>query len=258
MDKKKKFDLNLENFRDIFQICPRVHGQNFDELLFDEDIVSFFKELGHTREIKSITDVVVDQMHQPWRNFAIIINRSLSGKTTVMTSFVFLKHKSFGEFKRPTKKSSNAPTVSVVIRDTPVMSSSKKKEKVTVEKCKGIELLFEVALTKEAQFEEVCKKSMRDFHKTHPSGSGIVTSTAKIKPFITNEGIGAKPGVPRMTEEESKKSKAESWGKDKDDSNNDHDSRSKGSDQERDSGDDNTQSDSEKGSDSGHETDENE
>ncbi|GJW98481.1 hypothetical protein Tco_0180289 [Tanacetum coccineum] len=57
MDKKKKFDLNLEIFRDIFQICPRVHGQNFDELPTDE-------------------------MHQPWRTFATIINRSLSGKTT--------------------------------------------------------------------------------------------------------------------------------------------------------------------------------
>ncbi|GKC13841.1 hypothetical protein Tco_1010623 [Tanacetum coccineum] len=55
---------------------------DFDELPIDEVIVSFFKELGHIREIKSITDVVVDQMHQPWRTFAIIINRSLSGKTT--------------------------------------------------------------------------------------------------------------------------------------------------------------------------------
>ncbi|GJX76578.1 hypothetical protein Tco_0323389 [Tanacetum coccineum] len=36
---------------------------------------------------------------------------------------------------------------------------------------------------------------------------------------------------------------AESWGKDKDDSNNEHDSRSEGSDQERDSGDDKAQSD---------------
>ncbi|GJS22186.1 hypothetical protein Tco_0450818 [Tanacetum coccineum] len=61
MDRKKKFSLNLETFRDIFQICPR---------------------LGHTREIKSMTDVVVEQMHQPWRTFATIINRSLSGKTT--------------------------------------------------------------------------------------------------------------------------------------------------------------------------------
>ncbi|GJV15451.1 hypothetical protein Tco_1360774 [Tanacetum coccineum] len=80
MDKKKKFDLNLEIFRDIFQICPRVHGQNFNELPTDEDIVSFFKELGHTKEIKTITDIVVDQMHQPWRTFATIINRSLSRK----------------------------------------------------------------------------------------------------------------------------------------------------------------------------------
>ncbi|GKD49597.1 hypothetical protein Tco_1278573, partial [Tanacetum coccineum] len=79
---KKKFDLNLEIFRDIFQICPRVHGQNFDEPPTDEVIVSFFKELGHTGEIKSITDVVVDQMHQPWRTFATIINKSLSGKTS--------------------------------------------------------------------------------------------------------------------------------------------------------------------------------
>ncbi|GKA24894.1 hypothetical protein Tco_0710927 [Tanacetum coccineum] len=69
MDKKNKFDLNLEIFRDIFQICPRVNGQNFDELPTDEDIVSFFKELGHTGEIKTITDIVVDQMHQPWRTF---------------------------------------------------------------------------------------------------------------------------------------------------------------------------------------------
>ncbi|GJV26943.1 retrovirus-related pol polyprotein from transposon TNT 1-94 [Tanacetum coccineum] len=66
---------------DVPEICPRVHGQDFDELPTNEAIVSFFKELGHTGEIKSITDVVADQMHQPWINFATIINRSLSGKT---------------------------------------------------------------------------------------------------------------------------------------------------------------------------------
>nr|GEW42127.1 integrase, catalytic region, zinc finger, CCHC-type, peptidase aspartic, catalytic [Tanacetum cinerariifolium] len=82
MDKKKKFNLNLEVFRDIFQIYPRVHGQNFDEPPTDDVIMSFFKELGHTGDIKSITDVVVDRMHQPWRTFATIINISLSGKTT--------------------------------------------------------------------------------------------------------------------------------------------------------------------------------
>ncbi|GJR73561.1 putative ribonuclease H-like domain-containing protein [Tanacetum coccineum] len=131
--------------------------------------------------------------------------------------------------KRHAKKFTNAPTAGVVIRDTPVMSLPKKKEKMTVKKRKGIDLLSEVALTEEAQYEEVCKKSLRDFHKTHPSGSGIVTSVAKIKPS----------------------------GRDEDDINNDHDSNSKGSNQESDSGDDNTQSDKEKGSVSEHETDEN-
>ncbi|GJV20078.1 hypothetical protein Tco_1369098 [Tanacetum coccineum] len=368
MDKKKKFDLNLEIFRDIFQICPRVH------------------ELGHTKEIKSIIDVVVDQMHQPWRTFATIINRSLSGKTTgldklrlsraqilwamyykknmdyvellwedftyqidniahkkqdnmyyprftkVIISHFLTKDKTISKrnkigmhtsrddylintlrfvstkeesqiyrarlpksmtscemretkayktylvyatgvtppkkaqkfkksaspnlstvpdlpeeptrkskrVKRPAKKSSDAPTAGVVIRETPVKSLSKKKEKMTVEKHKGIDLLSE----------------------THPSGSGTVTkialSAAKIKPSVTNEGTGVKPGVPDVTEEESTESEAESEGKDKDDNNNDHDSRSEGSDQKRDSGDDNTQSDSVNGSDSGHETDENE
>ncbi|GJX44374.1 hypothetical protein Tco_0261050 [Tanacetum coccineum] len=68
--------------QDIFKICPRVQGQDFDELPTNEEIVSFLRDLGHTREIHSLNDVVVDQMHQPWRTFAALINRSLSGKTT--------------------------------------------------------------------------------------------------------------------------------------------------------------------------------
>nr|GEW38106.1 hypothetical protein [Tanacetum cinerariifolium] len=95
---------------------------------------------------------------------------------------------------------------------------------------------MEVALTKEAHYKEVCKKSLRDFYKTHPSGSGTVTkiapSVAKIKPSITNEGTGAKLEVLDMTEEESTKSEAESWGKDEDDRNSKHDSRTFESDQE--------------------------
>ncbi|GKF63006.1 hypothetical protein Tco_0183060, partial [Tanacetum coccineum] len=126
------------------------------------------------------------------------------------------------------------------VQQTPVMSLSKKKEKMTVEKRKGIDLLSEMALTEEAQYEEVSKKSLRDFHKTHPSGSGIVTkiapSAAKIKHAIVNKGTGVKPGVPDVTKEESTKS----------------------SDQESGNGDDNTQSDKEKGSDFEHETDDNE
>ncbi|GJT08816.1 hypothetical protein Tco_0843278 [Tanacetum coccineum] len=56
-------------------------GQDFDVLPTNEEIVSFLRDLSHTGEINSLNDVVVDQMHQPWRTFAALINRSLSGKT---------------------------------------------------------------------------------------------------------------------------------------------------------------------------------
>ncbi|GKE34518.1 hypothetical protein Tco_1453840 [Tanacetum coccineum] len=60
---KKRFTLNMEVFREIFQIYPRLPNQDFDKLLSDEEIVSFIKELSHKGNIKSITDVVLDQMH---------------------------------------------------------------------------------------------------------------------------------------------------------------------------------------------------
>ncbi|GJT04074.1 hypothetical protein Tco_0838536 [Tanacetum coccineum] len=82
MDKRKRFKLNLEIVRDIFKIFPIVQGQDFDALPTDEEFVSFLRDLVHTGEISSLNDVVVDQMHQPWRTFDALINRSLSGKTT--------------------------------------------------------------------------------------------------------------------------------------------------------------------------------
>ncbi|GJY55268.1 hypothetical protein Tco_0454383 [Tanacetum coccineum] len=125
----------------------------------------------------------------------------------VLTSFVSPEHRSFRfkkpvspqltivpvspeeptrkskRVKRPTKKSTKSLIGGVVIRETHEMSLSKKKEKMTVEKRKGINLLSEVALTEEAY-------------------------AIKIKPSVTNEGTGVKPGVPDVTEEESTESEA--------------------------------------------------
>ncbi|GKF00992.1 hypothetical protein Tco_0027915, partial [Tanacetum coccineum] len=52
--------------------------------------------------------------------------------------------------KRPEKKSTKAPERGVVIRETPKMPLSKKKEKVDVTRGKGIELLYQVALKEDA------------------------------------------------------------------------------------------------------------
>ncbi|GJT59581.1 hypothetical protein Tco_1003114 [Tanacetum coccineum] len=145
--------------------------------------------------------------------------------------------------KRPAKKSTTTPAAGIVIREAPVETKSKRKEKekekVDVAHGKGIELLSDVALTEEAQIKEVRKKSLRDFHKTHPSGSGTVAkkppSVEKITPTVTSEGTGDKPGVPDVTEDDSTESESESWGNDEDDSNNDQESSNEGSEQENES-----------------------
>ncbi|GJT44902.1 hypothetical protein Tco_0953617 [Tanacetum coccineum] len=269
LNNKKIFKLTLEVFRDFFQICPR--------------------------------------MHQPWRTFAALINRSLSGKTSALDKLhlslaqilwgmyhqkyvdyvellwedftyqidnkvykkkeasqiygvvlpecltspemkeskaykTYLGYATGKRVKRPAKKSTTTPAAGIVIREAPVETKSKRKdkEKVDVAHGKGIELLSDVALTEKAQMKEVRKKSLRDFHKTHLSGSGTVAkkppSVEKITPTVTSEGTGDKPGVPDVTEDDSTESESESWGNEKDDSNNnDQDSSNEGSDQENES-----------------------
>ncbi|GJT56427.1 retrovirus-related pol polyprotein from transposon TNT 1-94 [Tanacetum coccineum] len=52
----------------------------FNEPPTEEEALSFIRELGHFGEIKYITDVIVDHLHQPWRTFTLIINKCLCGK----------------------------------------------------------------------------------------------------------------------------------------------------------------------------------
>nr|GEX97549.1 retrovirus-related Pol polyprotein from transposon TNT 1-94 [Tanacetum cinerariifolium] len=52
----------------------------FDEPPSEDEALSFIRKLGHSGEIKYITNVIVDHLHQPWRNFASIINKCLCGK----------------------------------------------------------------------------------------------------------------------------------------------------------------------------------
>ncbi|GJV31618.1 hypothetical protein Tco_1392018 [Tanacetum coccineum] len=133
--------------------------------------------------------------------------------------------------KRSAKKSSTTPAISIVFRETPVKTKSTRKEKVDVSHGKGIDLLSEVALAEKSQLKEVRKNSLRDFHTTHPSGSG----------------------VPDVTEYDSTKSESESWGNDEDDNNNEQEASDEDKeeevDQENESEYDEIQSDEDKGMD---------
>ncbi|GKE50273.1 hypothetical protein Tco_1481531, partial [Tanacetum coccineum] len=69
---------------DMLKICPKLPSQKFEEPPLEKDILSFIRDLGHTSEIKFLSDVNVNHMHQPWRSFAAIINKCLSGKSTAL------------------------------------------------------------------------------------------------------------------------------------------------------------------------------
>nr|GEW75331.1 reverse transcriptase domain-containing protein [Tanacetum cinerariifolium] len=121
----------------------------------------------------------------------------------------------------------------IVVYEAPVETQFKRKEKVDVPRGKGIE--------------------------THPSGSCMIVETPpsveKTKSLVTSEGTGDKPGVLDVTKDDSTETESESWGNDKDNSNDENNSESKGNDKENKSDYDKTPFDNENGSDSEQDTD---
>ncbi|GKC01994.1 hypothetical protein Tco_0993604 [Tanacetum coccineum] len=136
---KKKCTIDVEVFRDILQICPRLPNQEFDAPPSDEEIVTFIKELGHKVDIKSVTEVVVDQMHQPWRTFATIISRRLSRKTSGLDKIRLSRAqilwgaatpKKARKFKKPSSLSKKKALVAVEKKFKKPASPLKKKDLV--------------------------------------------------------------------------------------------------------------------------------
>nr|GFA00507.1 hypothetical protein [Tanacetum cinerariifolium] len=202
-NKKKRFKLTLEVFRDIFQICPRIKDQAFDALPSEEDTISFLRELGHTGVINSLNDE--SKAYKTYLSYATgtvppkvaktFKKASPSKKDNVPVPAYEEPVQKGKSVKRSAKKSSTTPTTCIVIREPPVETQSKRNEKVDVAHGKGIDLLSEVALTKEAQMKEVRNNSLRDFYKSHPSSSSSVSckppSVEKITPPITSKGTGS-------------------------------------------------------------------
>ncbi|GKF23012.1 hypothetical protein Tco_0075334, partial [Tanacetum coccineum] len=157
-------------------ICPRIPGQEFSDPPFEEETLSFVRHLGHTREFKYLTNITVDHLHQPWRALASIINKCLSGKVSglglsdreqrckevrqdVLPKIYQGNHQPLSEKEpfhfneepaaTPTRKS---PWMKRAAKIT--FAGSKKKTKAKADTGKGLKVLSEVALFKEAQLKE--------------------------------------------------------------------------------------------------------
>nr|GEW12085.1 hypothetical protein [Tanacetum cinerariifolium] len=282
----------------MLHICPRLPGQRFEDPPLEEEILSFIRDLGHTREIKVLTGVNVNYMHQPWRSFAAIINRCLSGKTigldslrlsrpvnikkhtarddpmfntirvisrhldtqvydailpAALTNQEMLDSKAYKEYytvasrveppkaKTKYKKKADEPVTSPKSKTASASKGIRLKSKAKVSKpnikkqlakkikAKGLAVLPEVALSEAEQIKLATKKSKKDFHISHASGSGDGVDTQSKVPneqvqntFGIDEGTGTIPGVPDVPSYESESDK-ESWGDSEDEDDDDDD-----------------------------------
>ncbi|GKA42388.1 hypothetical protein Tco_0735048 [Tanacetum coccineum] len=199
----KRFSVNVDIFREILNISPKVLGKAFDEPPTEDEALSFIRELGHTREIKYITYVIINHLHQPWRTFASIIkdlayqidnidskkqDKMFYPRFTKMIIHHFLRKgaeplkpkkgqkksdSAISSKESPSKKKSAKAKKVIVTKPKP----TKKKAPVKAHRGKGLNVLSEVALSKADQLKEAIERSKKDSHTSYLSGSSIDEGT---------------------------------------------------------------------------------
>nr|GEU35776.1 retrovirus-related Pol polyprotein from transposon TNT 1-94 [Tanacetum cinerariifolium] len=189
----KKFIVNLEYFREMMHICPRLPNQTFDELSFEEEIMAFLRYLRYSGKIKKITDVNINKLHQPWRSFAAVINKCLSGKSTGYDSrwlslaqipwgmyhkknvdFAYLLWEDLVyQFEHKDAKKSNE--MYYLRHKTLDFGKGKQHAKSSI--AKGLSVLYEVAMTEAEQIKLATKRSLQQTHISQASGSGVNEGT---------------------------------------------------------------------------------
>nr|GEY76251.1 hypothetical protein [Tanacetum cinerariifolium] len=124
----KKCIVNLEYFREMLHMCPRLPNQTFDELPFKKEILAFLRYLGHNGEIKKITD----------EDYAIA-----SGAAPPKTKASVRKMQS----------SSDTTIAPPTAASTRLLTSAKGKQPAKSSKAKGLSVLSEVAMTEAEQMK---------------------------------------------------------------------------------------------------------
>nr|GEU88182.1 retrovirus-related Pol polyprotein from transposon TNT 1-94 [Tanacetum cinerariifolium] len=176
--------VNLEYFREMMYICPRLPGQTFNDLPFEEEILAFLRFLGHSGEIRKLTDVNINKLHQPWRSFAAIINKCLSEKSTgydsLRNSEAYKEYYVVASGAAPpktkasvkkTKSSSDTTITPPTAAGTRLSTSTKGKQPAKASKVKSLTMLSEVAITEVEQLKLATKRSLQQTHISQASGS---------------------------------------------------------------------------------------
>ncbi|GJV93698.1 hypothetical protein Tco_1541511 [Tanacetum coccineum] len=76
------FNLNQDTLRDALQITPVDNNRAFSSPPTPDTLVEFVNKLGYPKEVMHLSNVTTNDMFQPWRALATIINLCLTGKTS--------------------------------------------------------------------------------------------------------------------------------------------------------------------------------
>ncbi|GKA57147.1 hypothetical protein Tco_0756335, partial [Tanacetum coccineum] len=76
------FDLSKYTHRDALQITPVDRNNAFSSPPTPDALIKFVNDLGYPKVVRHLSDVVTNDMFQPWRALTTIINLCLTGKTS--------------------------------------------------------------------------------------------------------------------------------------------------------------------------------
>ncbi|GJX05648.1 hypothetical protein Tco_0191564 [Tanacetum coccineum] len=185
------------------------------------------EELGYSGKCDMLSAIHTDQMYQPWRTFAAIINSASLGRQQDLIDSGNHELKSCGKTYYDFATGKATP------------KKARKFKKVASPSRKLSPVLEEEPAEKPKKAKKPTKKST-----TVPTAGVVIKDTPGVfvldesqdKTTGTDEGTGTKPGVPDVSKDHSE-SENESWGDSEDDNSNDDvsDDVSKGDDDDADS-----------------------
>ncbi|GJT23090.1 hypothetical protein Tco_0893027 [Tanacetum coccineum] len=76
------FNLTKDTLRDALRITPVNNNKAFSSPPTQDTLINFVNDLGYPKEVKHLSNVVTNDMFQPWRTLTTIINLCLTGKTS--------------------------------------------------------------------------------------------------------------------------------------------------------------------------------
>ncbi|GKC25255.1 hypothetical protein Tco_1027405 [Tanacetum coccineum] len=219
----KKHILNLDQFIDILQICPKVGNKKFEEPPLKKEILAFLASLGHSGEIRKITDVNKgNAMYYPHFtklivNFVMAKDPSIPRRNKVnwhyarddpifttinvisrnedtqlygtilpaeLTNEDIRNSESYKEYYA-IASGMIPPKTKASKKKAPIVPKEKKGKKTGKgkQKAKELETISKAILTEAEQLKIITKRTRKETHSSHASGSGA------------DEGTGVSPGV---------------------------------------------------------------